>query len=248
MLRAIVIDDEQKGINSIKLLVEKFVKDVRIVAESIEAEKGISLIEDYKPEIVFLDINMPHMNGFELLQQLKFKEFSLIFTTAHTEYALQAIKNNALDYLLKPINHEDLIAAVERVKKKTKQETLPDLGKLLEELSSPNKGKIPLHVKDKVEYVNKNDIIRLESDSNYTNVFTTGGKKLMISKTLGDYETLLCNKENTFMRVHQSHIINLNYVVKFTKDNGGFIITKDNCSVPLSKNKKDEFLTWLDVK
>jgi two-component system LytT family response regulator len=247
MLRAIIIDDEQKGINSIKLLIEKFVSNVKVVAETTEAKKGVQLIEDYKPEIVFLDINMPHMNGFELLRELKFRDFGLIFTTAHDEYGIQAIKNNALDYLLKPINHEDLIEAIERVKQKNKKNNLPDLSKLLQDLNSPNTTKIPLHVKDKVEYVNKTDIIRLESDSNYTNIYTTEGNKLMISKTLGDYETLLCNKDNTFMRVHQSHIINLKHVVKFTKDNGGLIITKDNYSVPLSKNKKDEFLKWLGV-
>ncbi|MBL7909928.1 MAG: response regulator transcription factor [Bacteroidia bacterium] len=247
MLRAIIIDDEQKGINSIKLLIEKFVTDVKVVAETTEAKNGVQLIEDYKPEIVFLDINMPHMNGFELLQELKFRDFGLIFTTAHDEYGVQAIKNNALDYLLKPINHEDLIQAIQRVKQKNTKNNLPDLSELLKDLNSPNNTKIPLHVKDKVEYVNKSDIIRLESDSNYTNIYTTEGKKLMISKTLGDYETLLCNKDNTFMRVHQSHIINLKHVVKFTKDNGGIITTKDNYSVPLSKNKKDEFLKWLDV-
>ncbi len=247
MLRAIIIDDEQKGINSIKLLLEKFVPDVKVVAETTEAKKGVHLIEDYKPEIVFLDINMPHMNGFELLQELKFRDFGLIFTTAHDEYGVQAIKNNALDYLLKPINHEDLIQAIQRVKQKSTKNNLPDLSELLKDLNSPNNTKIPLHVKDKVEYVNKTDIIRLESDSNYTNIYTTEGKKLMISKTLGDYETLLCNKDNKFMRVHQSHIINLKHVVKFTKENGGIITTKDNYSVPLSKNKKDEFLKWLGV-
>ena len=102
MLRAVIIDDEQKGINSLKLLIERFIKDVKIVGETTEAYRGIELIEDYKPEIVFLDIKMPHMDGFELLQKLNFKEFDLIFTTAHNEFALKAIKNNALDYLLKP--------------------------------------------------------------------------------------------------------------------------------------------------
>ena len=145
MLRAIIIDDEQKGINSIKLLIEKFINDVKIVAETTEAKKGIALIEDYKPEIVFLDINMPHMNGFELLQQLKFRDFGLIFTTAHDEYGIQAIKNNAMDYLLKPVNHEDLIDAIERVKQKNKKNNLPDLGKLLQDLNSPGSTKIPGH-------------------------------------------------------------------------------------------------------
>ncbi|MCE3226662.1 MAG: hypothetical protein K0S32_1213 [Bacteroidetes bacterium] len=248
-LRAIIIDDEQKGINSIKLLLEKFINDVKIVAESTDAEKGIDLIENYKPEIVFLDINMPHLNGFELLQRLKYRGFSLIFTTAHEEYAIKAIKNNALDYLLKPVDHEDLEKAVQKVRERiAKKQELPDIEKLFTDLTAQSQGKIPFHTKEKVEYLNKSDIVRLESDSNYTNVYTTSGSKLMISKTIGDYETLLCNKENSFMRVHQSHIINLNHVTRFTKDNGGTIITKDNCQVPLSKNKKEEFLKWLGMR
>jgi two-component system, LytTR family, response regulator len=248
-LRAIIIDDEQKGINSLKLLIEKFISDVKIVAESTDAEKGIELIENYKPEIVFLDINMPHLNGFELLQQLKYRGFSLIFTTAHEEYAIKAIKNNALDYLLKPIDNEDLEKAVEKVRERVnKKQQLPDIEKLFSDLNAQSQGKIPFHTKDKVEYLSKSDIVRLESDSNYTNVYTAGGTKLMISKTIGDYESLLCNKENNFMRVHQSHIINLNHVTRFTKDNGGTIITKDNCQIPLSKNKKEEFMKWLGVR
>jgi two-component system LytT family response regulator len=248
-LRAIIIDDEPKGINSLKLLITKFIPDVKVVAESTDAVKGIELIENYKPEIVFLDINMPHLNGFELLQQLSFREFSLIFTTAHEEYAIKAIKSNALDYLLKPIDHEDIEKAVAKVKEKIeKKTTLSDVEKLMTDLSLQVQAKIPFHTRDKVEYLNKSDIVRLESDSNYTNVYTINGAKLMISKTIGDYETLLCNKEDNFMRVHQSHIVNLNQVVRYVRDNGGTIITKNNHQVPLSKNKKEEFLKWLGMK
>lgn len=248
MLRAVIIDDEQKGISSLKLLIEKFISDIIVVAETTEALKGISLIEAYRPEIIFLDIKMPYLNGFELLQQLKFREFSLIFTTAHEEYAMQAIKNNALDYLLKPIDVQDLEMAVNKAKKKIEsKQPFPDLKKLFLEVNSRNQNKIPFHTKDKVEYIYKNDIIRLESNSNYTNVYTVNGGKLTISKTIGDYETLLCNNENNFMRVHQSHIINLNHVSKYIKDNGGIIITKDNCEVPLSKTKRMDFTRWLNI-
>jgi two-component system LytT family response regulator len=248
MLRAIIIDDEQKGINSIKLLISLFIKDVKIVEETTEAVKGIELIEDYKPELVFLDIKMPHMDGFELLQQLKFKEFNLIFTTAHNEYGIKAIKSSALDYLLKPIDKDDLAVAVNRAKEKIKnKQAIPDLQKLVLEWKSQNQNKIPFNTKDKVEYVNKNDIVRLESDSMYTYVFKVDGSKLFISKTIGDYETLLCSNDNNFMRVHQSHIVNLNHVVRYIKDNN-VIITKDNCEVPISKTKRDDFVKWLNIK
>jgi len=249
MLRAIIIDDEQKGINSIKLLIEKFITDVKVVAESTDAVKGLDLIEDYKPEIVFLDIKMPHLNGFELLQQLKFRQFSLIFTTAHEEFAIKAIKNNALDYLLKPIDIEDLEKAINKAKVKHANKAEPlDLKNLISELNMHNANKIPFNVKDSVEYINKNEIIRLESDSNYTYVHFINGRRLTIAKTIGEFEPLLCYNESNFMRVHQSHIVNLNHVIKYLKDNGGIIITKDNCEVPLSKNKRDDFIRWLNIK
>jgi len=248
-LRAIIIDDEQKGINSLRLLIEKYVNEVRIVAETTEAVKGIELIENYLPEIVFLDINMPHLNGFQVLERLTHKEFSLIFTTAHQEYALKAIRNNAVDYLLKPVDIEDLEKAIEKARERiSEHKALPDFGKMFNELNALNQQKIPFHTKDKVEYLNKEDIIRLESDSNYTRVFTVEGQVIVIAKTIGDYENILCTGDSNFMRVHQSHIINLKKVIRFTRDNGGTIITKDNHQIPLSKNKKEEFLKWLNIR
>jgi two-component system LytT family response regulator len=248
MLRAIIIDDEQQGINNIKLLIAKFIKDVKIVAETTKAQQGIELIDNYKPEIVFLDIKMPHMNGFELLQKLEFREFGLIFTTAHEEYGLQAIKNNALDYLLKPVDIEDLEIAIKKVRERLcKKEQLPDLKKLFEELNPQDKNKIPFNTKDRVEYIHKSDIIRLESDSNYTYVYSVGGNRLCISKTIGDYEALLCIDGGNFMRVHHSHIVNLNHAIKFIRDTG-IIITKENYEVPISKNKRDDFTKWMNIK
>ena len=170
MLRAIIIDDEQRGINSLKLLIEKFVTDVKIVDETTEAEKGIELIDNYRPEIVFLDINMPFMNGFELLEKLNFKDFNLIFTTAHQEYALKAIKNNALDYLLKPIVADHLKLAIEKVKKQIETKQKPDLTKILATLNEKNISRFPISVKDGTDYVLLDDIIRLEADSNYTKI------------------------------------------------------------------------------
>lgn len=248
MLRAIVIDDEQKGINSIKLLIEKYIKDVKVVAETTEALRGINLVEDYKPDIVFLDIKMPHLDGFEFLKKLQFRDFSLVFTTAHQEFGLQAIKNNALDYLLKPVDIEDLENAVNKVRKRIKnKEVAPDMQKLFDELRQSEHQKILFHTKDKAEYLSKSNLIRLEANSNYTKIFALDNVKLMVSKTLGDYETLLCSKDSHFMRVHQSHILNLNHVTKYLKDSGT-IITKDNYSVPLSKNKREDFVRWLNIK
>jgi two-component system LytT family response regulator len=248
MLRAIIIDDEQKGINSLRLLMEKFVTDVKIVAESTNARLGVTLIDDYKPEIVFLDINMPHLNGFELLQKLSFRDFNLIFTTAHQEYALKAIKSKALDYLLKPIDIDDLQTALNKVRKnhQTKAQ-LPDLLKLLGEMEKENKLRLPINTKDGIENVNIEEIVRLEADSNYTLVHMANKTVYKVSKTLKDFESPLCFKDSMFMRIHQSHIINLKHVVKYTKGEPGLVQMKDNYRIPLSKNKKEEFLKWLGI-
>lgn len=247
MLRAIIIDDEKKGITSLKLLIEKYVNDVKVVAEATDPFQGLELIENYRPEIVFLDIQMPQLNGFELLERLSFRNFNLIFTTAHEEFAIKAIKNNALDYLLKPIDHLDLQTAVERAKKKRDTQQWDDYMKLIEQMIPSGSNKISLPGRDKVEYVNVGDIIRLESDSNYTFVYTIKNEKILVSKTIGDFEDQLCNSDHNFMRVHQSHIINLKFVKKFLKDEGEIILV-NNHQTPLSKNKKDVFLKWLDVR
>src|SRR5688572_21425001 len=220
MLRAVIIDDEQRGINTLKLLVQKFVaNDVKVVAETTEAEKGVSLIEDYKPEIVFLDINMPFLNGFQVLELLNYREFHLIFTTAHEEFALKAIKNNALDYLLKPIVAEHLKEAVEKAKNKiASKQSQPDLAKLFSELKSENRSRFPITNKDGTDYVYIEDIIRLEADSNYTKVILVNGKIGLNPKTLKEYETMLCTPNSHFMRIHQSHIVNLKYVNRFLKE------------------------------
>jgi two-component system LytT family response regulator len=248
-LRAIIIDDEQKGINSLKLLLEKFISEVNVVAETTDPNLGIVMIEDFNPDIVFLDIKMPHLDGFDLLERLKNREFSLIFTTAYEQYAIKAIRRDAVDYLLKPVDIEDLKAAIVKVKEeRDRKTTLPDLSGFLEILRNNDSSKILFHTREKVEYISKSNIIRLESDSNYTHVHLTNGSKLTMSRTIGDYELQLCDQDKKFMRIHQSHIVNLTHIVRYMKDNGGYIIMNDNSNLPLSKNKKEEFLKWLDLK
>jgi len=242
-LRAIIIDDEQNGIESLKLLIEKFIPDVRVVAATAESSRGIKLITDFHPDIVFLDINMPGMNGFEMLSGLEYRDFALIFTTAHAEYALKALKSNALDYLLKPIDIDDLQSAIEKVRSNRQKKSLPDLGNFYAELGKSSK--IALNTKNKVEYIDRNDIVRMESDSNYTHVHTLSGGELVVGRTIRDFEEMLCKAGGVFMRVHQSHIVNLNHVVRFKKDNSGIITMRDSKDVPLSKQKREEFLKWL---
>ncbi len=248
--RAIIIDDEQKGINALKILVEKHITDVKIVATCTHATDGIELIENYKPEIVFLDINMPEMNGFELLEKLKWKNFSLIFTTAHQEYALKALKINAIDYLLKPIDYKDLQLAINRIKirfaeNETKQNEF-DYTKLLNTINFYNRKKIVINLKSGVESIDLPEIVCLESMSNYTQVYLNGGRKIVTSKTLKEFDAQLCSTENNFMRIHNSFIINLHKVSRYLKEQEIIIMINDQ-KIPLSKSRKDAFIDWLKI-
>jgi len=248
MLRAIIIDDEQSGINSLVLHIKKFIENLKVVAVSTSPEEGVRLIEDFRPEIVFLDINMPVLNGFELLDKLSFRDFQLIFTTAHDEYGLKAIKENALDYLLKPIDKTELMGAVEKAKKKIeRKKDFPDISKLIADLSKDTDQRIPITTKDGIEYKNTDEVVRFEADSNYTAIFLIDNKKFLVPKTLKEFEKLLCVDENKFMRIHQSHIVNLLHVSRYYKESGGVIEMKDGAKLPLSKNKKEDFLRWLNI-
>lgn len=249
-LRAIIVDDEQKGIDTLQLLINYYVKDVKVVASSSSAKEAIRLIEDYKPEIVFLDINMPEMNGFELLEKLQWKEFSLIFTTAHQEYALKALKNDAIDYLLKPIDSDDLSAAIDRVilnfNRTNEEQSKFNYNELLKTLQYLKKQNIVVNSRTGIESIEAQDIIYLESQSNYTRIFLKHDRELLTSKTLKEYESQLCNDDTRFMRIHNSYIVNLNQVTRYLKSSEMLVMSNDQ-KVPLAKSRKDAFFEWLNV-
>lgn len=249
MLRAVIIDDEQKGINALKLLLEKHLPEIKVVAASTKPVEGLELIGNYKPEIVFLDINMPQLNGFELLQKLEWKEFNLVFTTAHREYGLRALKNNAIDYLLKPIDPIDLKLAVEKIKEhllaKTSLFSKYNFSEVLEALNA--KPKLILPVRTGVESIDISEIIYLESVSNYTTIYLSKLPSITSSKTLKEFELQLCKKNLSFMRVHQSYIVNLNKVLRYLKIVDQIVMVNDQ-RIPLAKSRKDEFFTWLEIE
>ncbi len=247
-LRAIIIDDEELGINSLNILIQKFIDDIKVVATTTIASEACELIENYKPEIVFLDINMPEMNGFEVLDKLTWKNFSLIFTTAHREYALKALKNNAIDYLLKPIDYEDIIIAVNKIKGKMCsveiEQNRVNYNKLLQEVNQHNK--ILVNSKTSIETIELSDVVCLESKSNYTQIYLSGSKLTLVSKTLKEFETHLCTANLSFMRVHHSFIINLNKVARYIKLTDTIIMVDDQ-KIPLSKSRKGTFFEWLKI-
>jgi len=235
MLRAVIIDDELIGINTLKVLIEKHTPGIKVVGIASEPEKGIELIEDYKPEVVFLDINMPRINGFELLNILKYKNFKLVFTTAYQEYAIKAIKNKAFDYLLKPIHIEELKICADNI--------LDFFGKK-ELISKPAHGNIiELSVKNGIIFIKPQEIIRLEADRSYTIFYMLNNIKHVASKSLKEYEALL--DPDHFYRCHPSHIINLSMVSRILSDDGLFVQMNDGSKPELLKRNKQEFLEKL---
>ncbi|MDP2387577.1 MAG: LytTR family DNA-binding domain-containing protein [Bacteroidota bacterium] len=249
-LRAIIIDDEIDGIKSLKLLIEKYVKGFNIIAETTNPIEGVKFIDNYRPDIVFLDINMPEMTGLELLDKINYKGFKLIFTTAHEEYALKALKLGTTDYLLKPIDSDDLISAVEKARNfiNEKRNELNLNGKLGEVFShSDKRNKILISDKEITEYCDQDDIIRVEAKSNYSLVVFKDKRTMLVSKTLKDFEKQLCSINSPFIRVHQSHIININHCVRYKREEGGVVEMLDETHVYLSTLKKDEFLKRINL-
>lgn len=250
VLRAVIIDDEQKGINTLKILIEKHIADLRVVAECTKAKDGVDIIENYKPEIVFLDINMPEMNGFELLEKLSWKNFNLVFTTAHQEYALKALKINAIDYLLKPIDYKELQFAVNKIKNQLAEDknnsNAFDYDKLIGTINQYQRKKIVINSKTGVESIDVPEIIFFEALSNYTQISLNNSRTILTSKILKEFEVQLCNGDQNFMRVHNSYIINLHKVSRYLKEDE-IIIMVNNKKIPLAKSRRDAFYDWLNL-
>lgn len=246
MLTAIIIDDELKGIIALRQKLKDYCPDVQIVGEAESAEEGISLIKLQKPDIVFLDIEMPHMDGFTMLQQLQEKDFHLIFTTAYDQYAIKAIKFAAFDYLLKPIDIDELKIAVSKINKLHFSETEKKLEVLHQNMLDKNSfNKIAISTQNSLLLFEVNDIIYLEANRNYTTLYFKDHPKLMASKTLKEFEELL--PSSIFFRIHHSYIININYVKKYLKGEGGQVELQNGTLLDVSRRKKEEFLKLLRI-
>lgn len=249
MLHAVIIDDELNGLVSLELLIKKYVPDVKLVAKTTDAFEGVELINNFRPDIVFLDINMPNLNGFELLEKIEFNKFHLIFTTAYEEYALKAIKKNALDYLLKPIEGTDLKNAIEKVNKNINDHSaMKNALQFLNTLTEVKDIKVSVPAKTGIELVSGNDIMYIEADSNQAIVVLKNKSKINVTRSLKDYEKQLCEANKNFIRIHNSFIVNINYVTRYVPEDGGYAIIQNEKSVPISKNKKEEFLSLINFK
>ncbi|MDX1406735.1 MAG: LytTR family DNA-binding domain-containing protein [Saprospiraceae bacterium] len=243
MLRAILIDDEISCVESLAIELEAYCPDVETIAQCTDAQTGLEAILEHTPDVVFLDIEMPFMNGFELLERLDAINFDVIFVTAYDQYAIRAFDFNATDYLLKPVQKSKLIAAVDKVQRRSERglskDSLTALIQTIRGISQPMPN-IALPTLEGFEFVKIDDIVIAEADSNYTHIHLRSGKRLILSRTLKEIEALLA--QHHFVRVHQSFLINLGHVSKYVKGQGGYVVMDTGQSVNVSRNYKSRLL------
>lgn len=247
MIRTLIIEDEQKSREMLAAILRKNCPEIDIIGLAKNVEEGVVLIKTLNPELVFLDITMPDGSGFDLLEKVSGHKFELIFATASDQHAIRAIKYSACDYLLKPIDIEEMKLAVAKVvAKKSVAPNMENLQFLIQHLkrADENFQKITLPTGNAYEIVNVKDIVRCEADGSYTNFYLGDKRKLMISAGLKHYEELL--PENEFIRVHHHHLINMSHVVRFLKEDGGYAIMSDGSKIEISRRKKETFMEKLN--
>lgn len=248
-IKVLIIDDEQKARNILHHYITNFIPEIEEVQQADSVDAAIAILEDYRPGIVFLDVEMPHKNGFDFLVQLKDPFFDVIFTTAYNQYAIQAIRFSALDYLLKPVDPDELKAAVMRHLEK--QESSQQKKELFDNLVSNIEKKevkdfkIAVPSAEGVYFFMIDDILRLEADRSYTHIHLVSKRPFIASKTLKHFEEML--DEFKFIRTHKSHLVNPRHITRISNDNE-FVLLTDGSKVEVSRRKKDEVLQQLNVR
>ena len=242
MLKAVLIDDDQSNLDGLQSKLTKHCPRVEVAALCTNGAEGIHAIETLKPDIVFLDIEMPVMNGFVMLQQLEYRDFELIFVTAYDHYAIKAIRYSAMDYLVKPVIAEELIAAVEKAEAaRTRHQAPQQMELLLEMLQTKTPRLLTIPSTDGLKFINIEEIAHLEASNNYTVICLTGNRKFLVSRTLKDFEDLL--PRDRFVRIHQSYIINKYCIDRYIRGEGGQVVLSTGVVLDVAKRKKTEFLT-----
>ena len=247
MIRTIIIDDEPAAVNVLSMLLKKQCSsDVQIVATSNSPQLGKNLIEQHQPDLVFLDVEMPGMSGIDLVRSFTEPSFRVVFITAYDTYAVEAFRLSAVDYLLKPVEADDIVKVIEKIKKDisknehTLNGQLQNLQKLLQQNALVSEQKVGIGMADKIVFVNIPDIIYCEAQGAYTNVYLANGKKIVSSKSLGEFESQLMQQK--FFRIHHSTLINLNHVKEFQRFDGGYVVMENNAKLEVSQRKRKDFL------
>lgn len=247
-MNAVIIDDEPHARETVRAIVESQVNDINIVGEAENVSRAVKLIDKLKPDLIFLDINLPDGNSFDILKKISHKQFKVIFITAYQEYAIQAIKFSAFDYILKPVNPAELLQAVNKalLENNSPNELETKLDTFFSNINqlTPAPKKIVIKTADKIHIVDIRNIIRCESDNSYCTLFINNGKNIVVSKNLKSYEEMLTPVG--FMRVHQSHLVNCNYISYFDKQDGGSLVMSDSVHIPVSAQKRPVLTEFLE--
>lgn len=245
MLTALIIDDEEKGRLVLRQKLADHCPDVVVIGEADGGENGKSMIESLRPDVVFLDIEMPGINGFEMLNKLNEKNFHLIFTTAYNQYAIKAIKFAAFDYLLKPIDIEELKTAISRIPKLKTADVSGQLEVLTlnSQKNIKNFNKIAIPTLDGFSFFDLNELIHLDADSNYTLLHFTENRKILASRTLKEFEDQL--EEERFIRLHNSHLVNVSFITRYIKGEGGQVVLANGKIIDVSRRKKADLMKML---
>jgi two-component system LytT family response regulator len=242
LLKAILVDDEVSSLQNLQQKIVEFCPGIKVVATVQKPEEAIFLIRHHHPDVIFLDIEMPRMSGFRVLEELQDINAEIIFTTAYNHYAIDAIRISAFDYLVKPISVEDLQSAANRLvvqHDRQTQEKLNVLRKSLQE-SKSQEDRIAIPTSEGMEFINIKNIVRIESSSNYSKLYLLSGQTLLVTRLLKDFEEMLLPYR--FYRVHHSHLINLTYIKKYIRGEGGQVVMQNGDVIDVARRKKDEFL------
>lgn len=243
MIRCVLIDDENNSLEMMEWLIKTYCPKVSIEAMCNSSEKGIEAIKKFKPDVVFLDIEMPHMNGFDMLEQFDKLFFDVVFCTAYDQFAIKAFKYSALNYLLKPVDPSDLQETFRRLEEKKSSPSKEQIEMLLQNIrgnAKPPVQRIALTTNDGMIFVSTQDILYCEAESNYTSVVLKGGKRILVSKVLKDIDETLSG--NDFYRIHNSFLININHIKKYVRGDGGYVIMENDVTISISRSRRQEFM------
>ena len=242
MITALLVDDEKKNRDSLKKLLAEYCPTVEVIGEAASVVEALAFLKKNQPQLVFLDVEMPNGSGFDLLRQVEKLDFKIIFVTAHSHYAIKAIRFSAVDYLLKPVDTDDLIEAVKRASEDNHINREEHYKGLLNNLNSVNPYKLAIPIKDGFAFLAPEEIIRLQADGTYTHIYANG-EKYTGTKNIKEYEQLLADQN--FFRSHNSHLINLKHVKRFSRLDGYFVHMSDSSVAEISRRKKEEFIEMM---
>lgn len=245
MISAVIVDDEALARETLKGMIKELCPDIQVIGEAEGVRSGARVIQELQPEAIFLDIRMNDGSGFDLLKEFPDPAFGIVFTTAYDQFALTAFHNQAMHFLVKPINPDQLVEAARRLKEKSSRDLLAArLSMLMDNLGGREIEQIALRTSEEITLVKLEDIIRLEASNNSTFFHLNNNSRIMVTRTLKKYEEQL--PAHQFFRTHQSHMVNRAYVSKIKKENGGLVVMKDLFEVPIARRRYQEFIRWME--